>query len=147
MPPPDLRATAPSRVEVPPVPKVLVADDEASIADTLALILKKNGFVTTVVYDGKAALRTAKSWRPDILICDIVMPGLNGYTVARRVRMLFPECVIFLLSAQLHPSDRVDDGGPQPLNFEILTKPIHPDDLILRLRSGVRDRFPELTPW
>ncbi len=63
-------------------PRVLVADDERVIADTLALILNKSGFEATAVYSGEEAIETAKTLQPDVLISDVIMFGLNGIDAA-----------------------------------------------------------------
>ena len=59
-------------------PKVLVADDERVIADTLAMILNQSGFVARAVYSGEKALELATTFAPDMLICDVIMADLNG---------------------------------------------------------------------
>ena len=67
-------------------PKVLVVDDERAIAYTLAIILNKSGFEATAVYAGEEAVQTAKTFRPDVLISDVIMPGLNGIDAAIAIR-------------------------------------------------------------
>ena len=64
--------------------KVLVADDERLIVDTLAIILNQTGFEATAVYSGEEAIQTAKTLRPDVLISDVVMFGLNGIDAAKQ---------------------------------------------------------------
>jgi CheY-like chemotaxis protein len=71
------------------VPKrVLVVDDNVDAATTLQLLLKSLGHEACAVYDGQQALVTALSFRPDVVLLDIGMPGLDGYEVARRLRTL-----------------------------------------------------------
>src|ERR1700722_14611871 len=81
-------------------PKVLVADDERLIADTLAIILNQTGFEATAVYSGEEAIQTAKTLRPDVLISDVVMFGLNGIDAAIAIRKMLPTCKILILSGQ-----------------------------------------------
>ena len=72
-------------------PKVLVVDDERVIADTLAMILNQSGFQARAVYSGEAALETASSYSPDMLIADVIMADLNGIDAAIQIRALLPK--------------------------------------------------------
>ena len=65
-------------------PKVLVADDERVIADTLAMILNQSGFEARAVYSGERALELAATLKPDMLISDVIMADLNGIDAAMR---------------------------------------------------------------
>ena len=71
-------------------PKVLIADDERVIADTLAMILNKNGFDARVAYTGEQAVEVAGEFVPEMLISDVIMGGLNGIDAAIRIRALLP---------------------------------------------------------
>ena len=71
-------------------PKVLVADDERVIADTLAMILNQSGFQARAVYSGEKALELAPDFQPDMLISDVIMADLNGIDAAIRIRELLP---------------------------------------------------------
>ena len=86
-----------------PKPKVLVADDERVIADTLAMILNQSGFHAQAVYSGEKALELAESFRPDMLISDVIMADLNGIDAAIRIRTLLPEIKILLFWARPRP--------------------------------------------
>jgi CheY-like chemotaxis protein len=66
--------------------KILIADDNVDAAQTLATLLELIGHHVQVVYDGAAALQAAASFGPEAMICDIGMPQMNGYDVARRIR-------------------------------------------------------------
>jgi len=113
--------------------KVLVADDERVIADTLALILKQNGFEATAVYSGEEAIETAKTFQPDVLISDVVMFGLNGIDAAIEIRKILPNCKVLLLSGQSSTADLLDEASGRGHDFEILAKPIPPSDILARL--------------
>ncbi len=115
--------------------KVLVADDERVIADTLAIILNQSGFQATAVYSGEKAVETAKSLRPDMLISDVIMTDMNGIDAAIKIRTMLPECKILLFSGQAATADLLDRARVQGHEFEILAKPVHPQDLLARLRS------------
>jgi CheY-like chemotaxis protein len=116
-------------------PKVLVADDERVIADTLAIILNQSGFDATAVYSGERAVETARTLSPDMLISDVIMTDLNGIDAAIRIRTMLPSCKILLFSGQASTADLLDRARAQGHEFEILAKPVHPQDLLAKLRS------------
>lgn len=117
-------------------PKVLVADDERVIADTLAIILNQSGFEARAVYSGEKAVETANAWQPDMLISDVIMTDLNGIDAAIQVRATLPQCKILLFSGQAATADLLERARGQGHEFEILAKPVHPQDLLARLRSS-----------
>jgi CheY-like chemotaxis protein len=121
--------------ETPPKPKVLVADDERVIADTLAIILNQSGFEATAVYSGEKAVETAETLRPDMLISDVIMNDLNGIDAAIKIRDMLPSCKILLFSGQAATADLLDRAQGQGHQFEILAKPVHPQDLLAKLRG------------
>ena len=116
-------------------PKVLVADDERVIADTLAIILNQSGFQATAVYSGEKAVETARTLQPDMVISDVIMTDLNGIDAAIQIRTMLPLCKILLFSGQAATADLLDRARIQGHEFEILAKPVHPQDLLARLRS------------
>ena len=121
--------------ENPKKPKVLVADDERVIADTLAMILNQSGFDAKAVYSGEKALELAATFQPDMLISDVIMADLNGIDAAIRVRALLPSIKILLFSGQAATADLLEKARAQGYEFEILAKPVHPGDLLAKLRS------------
>lgn len=115
--------------------RVLVVDDERTIAETLGIILRKSGFDTAVVYDGQAAVDKAENWRPDAVVSDVIMPKMNGIDAAIRIAALLPACRIVLLSGQAMTADLVHQAKLKGHYFEILAKPVPPQELIERLRG------------
>jgi CheY-like chemotaxis protein len=111
-----------------------VADDELVIADTLKIILAQNGYEATAVYCGNEAIETAKTWRPDLLLADVVMPDMSGIEAAIRIRALLPQCRILLLSGQATTTDLMQDARRDGHEFEVIPKPIHPMQLLARLQ-------------
>lgn len=69
--------------------RILVADDERDTADTLKSILQDEGHVVHTVYTGKAVMPAAAVFRPDVLVCDIAIPGVSGYAIAQAMRHSF----------------------------------------------------------
>jgi len=116
-------------------PKVLVADDERVIADTLAMILNQSGFEAQAVYSGEKAVDLAPTFRPEMLISDVIMGGLSGIDAAIRIRSLLPQVKVLLFSGQAATSDLLTEARAQGYEFEILAKPVHPQDLVARLRE------------
>ena len=118
--------------------KVLVADDERVIADTLAMILNQSGFEARAVYSGEKALELTSTFEPDMLISDVIMADLNGIDAAIRIRKLRPGIKILLFSGQAATADLLEKARAQGYEFEILAKPVHPQDLLSRLRAKRR---------
>lgn len=116
-------------------PKVLVADDERVIADTLAMILNQSGFDARAVYSGERALEEAPTFQPNMLISDVIMADLNGIDAAIRIRALLPGIKILLFSGQAATADLLGKARSEGYEFEILAKPVHPQDLLSRLRA------------
>lgn len=116
-------------------PKVLVVDDERVIADTLAMILNQSGFEARPVYSGEKAVELAADFLPDMLISDVIMADLNGIDAAIRMRAMLPRIKILLFSGQAATADLLEKARAQGYEFEILAKPVHPQDLLSRLRQ------------
>ncbi len=121
--------------ETTPQLKVLVADDERVIADTLVIILNQAGFAATAAYSGLKAVELAESLKPDMLISDVIMPDLSGIEAAILIRKILPSCKILLFSGQAATADLLDKARSQGHEFEILAKPVHPQDLLAKLRG------------
>jgi CheY-like chemotaxis protein len=117
-------------------PRVLVADDEEVIANTLEKILNQAGFEARAVYSGEKALELVQSFRPDMLISDVIMSGITGIETAIKVRTLLPSCKILLFSGQACTANLLEEARAQGHEFEILSKPVHPSDLLARMRAA-----------
>jgi CheY-like chemotaxis protein len=115
-------------------PRVLIADDERLIADTLGMILNQNGFEAATVYGGQKAVETARHFRPDVFLADVVMPGMSGIEAAIQICAMIPGCRVLLLSGQAATSDLMRDARVRGHDFEIILKPVHPNQLLDRLR-------------
>ena len=116
-------------------PRVLVVDDEQVIADTLAKILDLNGYDASAVYSGTAAVESARSIQPDLVISDVIMQDMNGIEAAIHIRGFLPGCKILLFSGQAATADLLEDARAQGHEFEILAKPVHPADLLAKLKG------------
>lgn len=112
---------------------ILVVDDERRIADTLAMILKSKGYETVVAYEGDSALAHCSKLQPDLLLSDVLMPGMNGIDLAEAVSEKFPDCKVLLLSGQAATAEMVDRAREQGHDFSLLSKPIHPAVLLKKV--------------
>jgi CheY-like chemotaxis protein len=116
-------------------PRVLVADDEQVIANTLVIILNQAGFEARAAYSGEKAIEALDEFQPDMLISDVIMTGMTGIEAAIEVRTRLPKCKILLFSGQAATADLLERARTQGHEFEILAKPVHPTDLLAKLRG------------
>lgn len=126
---PDAASTKTSK------PKVLVADDEQVIANTLAIILNQAGFEARAVFSGEKAVESLDSFQPDMLISDVIMTGMTGIEAAIITRSKMPNCKILLFSGQAATADLLEKARADGHEFEILAQPVHPTDLLAKLRG------------
>jgi DNA-binding response OmpR family regulator len=121
-------------------PLVLIVDDECLIADTLATILSQSGYACIAAYDAESALDVVRLTPPQLLITDVFMPGLNGIDLGVEVRALVPDCKVLLFSGQASTVDLLGDPKYSVHNFVLLSKPLHPRELL----AYISDFGPEL---
>jgi len=121
-------------------PLVLIVDDEKVIADTLSMILSQSGYACIAAYDAESALEVVRLTPPQLLISDVVMPGLNGIDLSVEVRALVPDCKVLLFSGQAATVDLLGDPKYAVHNFVLLNKPVHPRELL----AHISDFGPEL---
>jgi DNA-binding response OmpR family regulator len=114
-------------------PVILIVDDERVIADTLAIILSKSGFATFTAYNGTSALELAGIISPQLLISDVMMPGMTGVELAIALGELIPACKILLFSGQAATADLLSEARKMGHDFITLTKPVHPTDMLRRI--------------
>ena len=136
----DLSLKARSQPSGLPRPTVLVVDDEAVIADTRAMILEHDGISAMVAYSGKSALEIAKTIPPDLLLADVSMPGMNGIDLATAIRQIIPNCGILLFSGQASTVDLLEAARAAGQEVTILTKPLHPTELLARVSDTLESR-------
>jgi DNA-binding response OmpR family regulator len=126
---------------------VLVVDDEPTIAEVVSRYLHRAGYNVRTAADGPEALRQVAESRPDLLVLDLMLPGLNGLEVMRRVREGEREPVaIILLTAKGEESDRV--VGLRLGADDYMVKPFSPDELVARVDAVLRrfDTSPDSGP-
>lgn len=118
-----------------PAPRILVVDDEALIADTIVLILNRNGFIAEAAYSGAQAIELARKYCPELVLSDVMMPNVDGVEAAIAIRELCPDTRIVLFSGQAATVEILARARERGHNFELLPKPIHPTQLIKHLRE------------
>jgi DNA-binding NtrC family response regulator len=117
-------------------PIVYVVDDEKVIAQTLTMILNQAGFNAFAFEDARLALAAAGfANSPDLLISDVVMPGMSGVELAIEFRQTYPQCKVLLFSGQAATSNLLEIARMQGYEFEFLLKPVHPTDLLAKIRA------------
>jgi len=117
------------------VATILVVDDEPRIVQLVRDYLEHGGFTVLVASDGAAALRSARTGRPDLVVLDLGMPGLDGLDVARALRR-DGEVPIIMLTARTEESDKL--VGLELGADDYLTKPFSPKELVARVRAVLR---------
>jgi FixJ family two-component response regulator len=114
---------------------VFVVDDEQVIASSLAMILRARGFDAMSFNVPEEALQAALDKSPDLLISDVVMPGLSGIELAIKMQQLCPGCKVLLFSGQAATADMLETARAGGHDFELLSKPIHPTELLESIRK------------
>jgi DNA-binding response OmpR family regulator len=117
------------------VATILVVDDEPSIVQLVRDYLEHGGFTVLVASDGAAALRSARTGRPDLVILDLGLPGIDGLDVTRTLRR-DGEVPIIMLTARTEESDKL--VGLELGADDYLTKPFSPKELVARVRAVLR---------
>jgi two-component system response regulator MprA len=115
---------------------LLVVDDDASVREALALVLGIDGFDVTTAEDGREAIRTLERHQTDAVILDVLMPGLDGLEVCRRMRARGDRTPVLMLTARAEVSERV--AGLEAGADDYLAKPFAREELIARLRALLR---------
>ena len=116
--------------------RVLVVDDEPSLAELLASVLRYEGWDVVTAGSGAEAVRTAREFRPDAVVLDIMLPDFNGLEVMRRLRADLPQVCVLFLTARDAVEDRV--AGITAGGDDYVTKPFSLEEVLARLRGLLR---------
>jgi len=121
-------------------PEILVVEDSKTQARWLGLLLKQQGYETTVAYDGKEALEMLSGMMPDVVVTDIMMPEMDGFELCRRIKEddKLGGIPVILLTALSDPSDVLHAIKCGADNF--ITKPYDPDFLLSRVEQTLKNR-------
>lgn len=122
--------------------KILVIEDEKLLADSIGELLRKKGFTVEVVYDGETGEQYAELGIYDLLILDVMMPGMDGFQVARKVRSLRLGTPILMLTARSELEDRI--AGLNSGADYYLTKPFDIRELLACINALLRRQGPQV---
>ena len=114
---------------------IYIADDEVKIQDLIKMFLKKDGYAVETFSDGKSLLDQFMKRTPDMVILDIMMPGMDGFEVCSKIR-LHSNIPIIIISAKDSESDKI--AGLMLGSDDYMTKPFSPVELVLRVKSIFR---------
>ena len=115
--------------------KILIVDDDNNIAELIALYLTKECFETRIVNDGEQALKEVESFHPNLILLDLMLPGMDGYQVCREIRHT-SDVPIIMLSAKAETFDKV--LGLELGADDYITKPFDTKELVARVRAVLR---------
>jgi two-component system, OmpR family, response regulator len=119
--------------------RVLVVDDEPSIADTIETALRYEGFEVATAPDGRAAFGLVTDFRPDLIVLDVMLPDVDGISIARRLRSDGVEIPILFVTARDAPSDRI--AGLTAGGDDYVTKPFTLAEVIARVHAILRRTY------
>lgn len=115
--------------------KILVIDDEPSIVNLVSAYLKPEGYEVYTASDGIAGLKAAKTYKPDLIVLDLMLPGLDGIELLSRLRRE-SDVYVILLTARTEETDKI--VGLSVGADDYVTKPFSPRELVARIKSALR---------
>ncbi len=122
-------------------PKILVVDDERGIADTIAEIISDARYDVRCCYSGAEAIDILDNFEPDLLLTDVLMPGINGFELALATKRRFSACRLLLFSGQASTAivaqNFINIFNKHGYRFELLPKPLHPDVLLSKIEEAL----------
>ena len=118
-----------------PEAKILLVDDERSILDLVTAYLKPEGYQVFTAVDGPSALKAARAFKPDLIVLDVMLPGMDGVEVLSQLRRESAVYVI-LLTAKAEETDKI--VGLSVGADDYLTKPFSPRELVARIKAALR---------
>jgi two-component system OmpR family response regulator len=116
--------------------RVLVVDDEPTLAELLSMALRYEGWDVQTAADGRGALRVAREFAPDVVLLDVMLPDIDGLTVLRKLREATPTVPVLFLTARDAVEDRV--AGLTAGGDDYVTKPFSLEEVVARLRGLLR---------
>ena len=114
---------------------ILIVDDEPVLADTLAIIFRRAGYLATAVYSCEDAIPWIAANQPQLVVSDVILPGMNGISLAKVIRETFPNSLVLLFSGNADTHDLVESARKEGHDFEVLAKPVSPPRMLERVAS------------
>jgi DNA-binding response OmpR family regulator len=118
------------------VEQVLVVDDDTTVSDVVRRYLERAGYAVRLAADGPSALASVREQRPDLVVLDLMLPGIDGLEVCRRLRADSADLPVVMLTALGEEADRI--AGLELGADDYVTKPFSPRELVLRIQSVLR---------
>jgi CheY-like chemotaxis protein len=112
--------------------RILIVDDEANIADTLALIFKMRRYDVRVAYSAESAIEVIAEWRPDLAVLDVILPAMNGIELAIAIKANYSSCRVMLFSGHANTGMLLEEAARKGHQFEVMAKPVYPDLMLER---------------
>lgn len=116
--------------------KVLIVEDEASIRKFIAINLERSGFEPLEADTGEKALELARTCKPGVMVLDVMLPGIDGFEVLKRLREEMPGLIIIMLTARGQDTDKIT--GLESGADDYMVKPFNPHELTARIRTILR---------
>jgi two-component system alkaline phosphatase synthesis response regulator PhoP len=121
--------------------RILVVDDEITLVDTVRAYLERESYIVRTALDGPAAVREARAFRPDLVVLDIMLPGLDGLEVLRQLRQeasdtKLRDVYVIMLTAKAEETDKI--VGLTMGADDYMTKPFSPRELVARVKAALR---------
>src|SRR6266498_3876456 len=130
-----MTATTPASTPQPAAPRVLVVDDEPPIIELVQGYLRREGWEVLTAADGPSAITAVREHAPDVVVLDLMLPGLDGIEVCRQLRT-FSDVYVIMLTARSEEIDRV--VGLSVGADDYLVKPFSPRELLARIKALLR---------
>jgi len=115
--------------------RILVVDDEPLLADTLAVIFQQAGYAASAVYNGEEALAFFAAHPPAIVVTDVIMPGIDGITLAKTIHRTYPACRVLLFSGNADTQALLETAREEGHAFDVLAKPVPPPQMLAKVAS------------
>lgn len=112
--------------------KILIVDDDENIAELISLYLAKECFDTKIVHDGESALLAFDAWNPDLILLDLMLPGIDGFEICKQIREE-KNTPILMVSAKKDDIDKIRGLGLGADDY--ITKPFSPSELVARVKA------------
>ncbi len=124
--------------------KILVVDDDVNIAEVVCLYLEKEGYDTRRVTNGLDVVSSFEDYKPDLVVLDVMLPGMDGYEICKELRRIGKEVPIIMLTAKSDVIDKV--LGLELGADDYIVKPFDPKELVARIRVVLRRAATTVTP-
>ncbi|HUH62501.1 MAG TPA: response regulator [Terracidiphilus sp.] len=110
--------------------RILIVDDEPTIAETLDLIFSTRGYEVRTANSAEETIELLSQWRPDLAMLDVMLPQMNGIDLGIAIRANYPDCKVLLLSGHPSAGELLETAKEKGHVFDLLAKPLHPSFIL-----------------